>query len=160
MASRLLRTKLAIDNCQNHLDESNAWGSEVESYLTQHVLVVLCAEIQQELYSLLENRANQASDSELRDFAVKTGKKVLRSIGKREVAGFVGFFGSRAKEYLNQNLDDQQVTLYNNAVSNRHDVAHSSGANITFRELETIIIAASNLLDVVEQAISFNRDAA
>lgn len=160
MESRLLRTQLSVDSCRTHLEESEAWGSEVESYLTQHILVILCAEVQQEFYSILESRANESQDTELKNFALMTGKRVLRSIVKSEVTGFVGYFGSEAKEYLNQNVNDREITLYNNAVSNRNDVAHSSGSNITFREIDEILIAARNFIRVVEQAISLNRSAA
>ncbi|WNL39611.1 hypothetical protein RN346_03395 [Halomonas sp. PAMB 3232] len=160
MTTRLLRTRLAVDNCRSHLEESNSWGTEIEAYLTQHILVIMCAEIQQELYLILENRAEEASDEELKAFAVATGKKVLRSVGKTEIANFVGNFGSSAKNHLNSNLDDREVTLYSNAISNRHDVAHSSGSNITFRELENILTPASKLIDAVERAISTAREAA
>ena len=160
MTKRLLRTRLAVENCHTHLDESSSWGSEIESYLTQHVLVIMCAEIQQELYAVLERRAGEASDEELKSFAVATGKKVLRSVGKKEIANFVGHFGSEAKELLNQIVDDKEITLYSNAISNRHDIAHKTGANVTFRELEDILKSASNLIDAVERAISTAREAA
>ena len=160
MAKRLLRTRLAVDNCHAHLEECSSWGTEIESYLTQHVLVIMCAEIQQELYSVIEERAGEASDEELKSFAVATGKKVLRSVGKKEIANFVGHFGSDAKEFLNQIVDEKEITLYSNAISNRHDVAHNTGANVTFRELEDILKSASNLIDSVKRAISSSREIA
>lgn len=160
MEMLLLRTQLAFDNCQEHLNISNAWGSAIESYLTQHVLVIMCADVQQEIYSVVEKRADMADDVALKNYAVATCKKVLRSIGKGEVAGFVGHFGGDAKEYLNNNIDDEDVTIYNNAVSSRHDVAHSIGVNVTFRELEDAIKAARKLITVVSEAISLNMTAA
>lgn len=160
MESKLLRTQLSVDSCRTHIETAEAWGSEIESYLTQHVLVILCAEVQQEFYSILESRANEAQDTELKNFALMAGKRVLRSIGKSEVAGFVGYFGNEAKEYLNQHVDEREITLYNNAVSSRHDVAHSTGSNITFREIDDILVAARNFIGVFEQAISLNRNAA
>jgi len=160
MDKLLLRSQLAFDNCQEHLEKSNAWGTEIESYLTQHVLVIMCADIQQELYRVLEQRAEKAGDIPLKTYAVATCKRVLRSIGKSEVAGFVGYFGSNAKEFLDNNIDDKEVTIYNNAVSGRHDVAHKSGANITFRELEEAMNAARNVIKVVSKAISLDVEAA
>lgn len=154
MDKLLLRTQLAFDNCQEHLEESKAWGTEIESYLTQHVLVIMCAEIQQELYSVLEARAAKTGDESLKNYAVATGKRVLRSIGKSEVAGFVGYFGGHAKDYLNAHVNDEEVTKYNNAVSGRHDVAHKSGANITFRELGDAMKAARNVIAIVSESIS------
>lgn len=160
MGSLLLRTQLAFDNCKNHLDESNAWNTEIESYLTQHVLVIMCADVQQEIYKVVEKRVDLADDSAIKNFAVASCKRVLRSVGKSEIAGFVGHFGADAKSYLNNQVEDEIVTNYNNAVTNRHDIAHSSGSNITFRELETAIEAARALIQAVSEAISINIDAA
>jgi len=160
MDKLLLRTQLAFDNCKEHLEKSGALGTEIESYLTQHVLVVLCADVQQELYSTLEKRAEKAGDVALKDYAVATCKRVLRSIGKKEVVGFVGYFGREAKDYLNANVNDVEVQLYNNAVSGRHDVAHKTGSNITFRELALAMNAARNFINVVSKAISLGIKAA
>lgn len=156
----LLRTQLAFDNCKQHLDESKAWDSEIESYLTQHVLVIMCADVQQEIYKVVEQRVEKADDIALKNFATAACKRVLRSIGKNEVAGFVGHFGDDAKSHLNEKMEDAVVTIYNNAVLNRHDVAHNSGSNITFRELEKAIAAARTLIGVVSDAISLNQQAA
>jgi hypothetical protein len=157
MNAKLLKTQLAIDSCRQHLESSQAWGTDIESYLSQHILVVLCADIQQVLYTVLEERADAAKDIELKHFAVTTGKRVLRSVGKGEIANFVGFFGEEAKAYLNTNIDDREVTLYNNAVSSRHDIAHKTGSNITFRELSDILEAAKKIINAVESAISSER---
>lgn len=160
MGKLLLRTQLAFDNCKQHLDKTSAWDSEIESYLTQHVLVIMCADVQQEIYKVVEKRVEKADDAALKRFTIATCKRVLRSIGKSEVAGFVGHFGEDAKAHLNQQMDEAAVTIYNNAVLNRHDVAHSNGSNITFRELEGAISAARTLISVVSDAISLDRQAA
>ena len=161
MTQRLLRTQLIIENCERHLKSVNTDEKlEIESYLTQHALVVMCADIQQELYSILERRANMARDAELTNFSISAGKKVLRSIGKGELSGFVSNFSNEAKIFLNSHADDREVTLYNSAVSNRHDVAHKGGTNVTFRELKDIVIAAEHILELVEQSISPGRPAA
>lgn len=160
MDKLLLKTQLAFENCRNHLDETNTWSTEIESYLTQHILVIMCADIQQEIYRVVEKRADMTDDSALKVFTVAACKKILRSIGKSDLAGFVGHFGVKAKTHLNEKVDDSLVTIYNNAVSNRHDVAHSSGTNITFRELETAIRAARSLIEVVSEAISLSSEAA
>lgn len=149
-----LRTKAALENCRNHLDGADAWNTEIESYLTQHLLVILCAEIQQEIYFSLEQRAHLNGDVELKNFAVASGKKILRSVSKKDIANFVGMFGTRAKEHLNENVGDQEVTLYNNAVSKRHDIAHNNGTNITFRELAEIVSSAEKLIIAISNAIS------
>lgn len=151
---RFLRTKAVMETCRCHLDESSAWSTEIESFLTQHILIVMCAEIQQEIYITLETRAQLYGDVELKEFAVASGKKILRSVGKKDLANFVGMFGSRAKTHLNGSIDDHEITLYNNAVAKRHDIAHNSGSNITFRELSDILHSAEKLVNAIGNAIS------
>ncbi|MGC0836443.1 HEPN domain-containing protein [Pantoea agglomerans] len=149
-----IRTKAAIETCSIHLDATQSRNTEIESYLTQHILVIMCAEIQQEIYLALENRAHLNGDSELKNFAVASGKKILRSVSKKDIANFVGMFGARAKDHLNNNVDDAEVTLYNNAIAKRHDVAHNNGTNITFNELVKIINSAEKLILAIGCAIS------
>ncbi|RMR06518.1 hypothetical protein ALP17_03735 [Pseudomonas savastanoi] len=149
----MLRTQSALAECKEHLSRTDAWNSEIESFLTQHVLVLLCAEIQQSIYSILEARLDGSDDPDVKNFAISTGKRCLRSVGKNEISGFLGFFSVSAKNYLNENIDEKTVSLYNNAITSRHDVAHSSGTKITFGELEKIIEASIEFLSVVNDAI-------
>lgn len=153
MDKRLIRTKAAIEDCERHLDASGASGSEIESYLTQHILVILCADMQQEIYRIAEKRAETVRDQELINYVSSTGRRILRSIKKDEIAAFVGMFSAEAKEKLNALVDDSDVTVYNNAVSNRHDVAHKHGAQITFRELKNTTSVAEKILDAVEKSL-------
>ena len=80
---------------------SDAFGTEIESYLTQYLLVVLCADIQQEIYRLSEERASVAEDTALSSYVSSTAHKVLRSVRKDEIATFVGMFGVESKKKLN-----------------------------------------------------------
>lgn len=153
MEKRLLRTKATTEDCERHLDSSGASGTEIESYLTQHILVILCAEMQQEIYQIVEQRAKTSKDSELVNYVASSGRRILRSIKKDEIATFVGMFGREAKDKLNALVNDGDVTIYNNAVSNRHDVAHKHGAQITFKELKDTTSIAEKLLDAVEKSL-------
>lgn len=153
MGKRLLRTNAAIEDCERHLEDSAATGTEIESYLTQHILVLLCADMQQEIYQIAEERSRTANDVDLVSYVSLSCRRILRSVRKDEIATFVGMFGVEAKARLNELVEDSEVALYNNAVSNRHDIAHRSGAQITFRELKATAIVAEKLLDAVEKSI-------
>lgn len=153
MDKLLLRTKSAIDDCEKHLTSCNVFGTEIESYLTQYLLVVLCADIQQEIYRLSENRASIAKDGGISAYVSATSRKVLRSVGKEDIAKFVGMFGPAAKAKLNSLINDADVTIFNNAVNNRHDIAHKQGALISFRELKNAVAIAQKILKSVEQSL-------
>lgn len=153
MEKLLLRTKSAVDDCEKHLTSSAAFGTEIESYLTQYLLVVLCADIQQEIYKISEARASVVKDDAISAYVAATARKVLRSVGKSDIAKFVEMFGPDHKSKLNNFINDADVTIFNNAVSNRHDVAHKQGIQITFRELKSAILVSQKILKGVERSL-------
>jgi hypothetical protein len=135
------------------INAAGAKGTEIESYLTQHVLVILCADIQQSIYEICEQRAEILNDQAMKNYVSSTARRVLRSVGKSDIATFVGMFGAQAKNKFNALLDDSEVSIFNNAVSYRHDVAHKQGAQISFRELQDGVSAADKVLDAVEESL-------
>ena len=150
----MLRTKLAVEDCEKHLSATGCLGSEIESYLTQYLLVVLCADIQQEIYKLAEARAALAADVVIQSYVGSTTRRVLRSVKKEDLSKFVALFGAGKKEQLNAVLDDVDVTIFNNAVSNRHDVAHSAGSQITLLELKKALFISEKILAAIKNAIA------
>ena len=102
--ARLVRTSAVIEDCEAIVRSPDVIGSPVESYLVQHTLVVLCAEIQQEVYEIVRARAAKADDQQLASFVSSAAQRVLRSVGKSELAGFVAFFGQAEKEKFNHLL--------------------------------------------------------
>jgi hypothetical protein len=156
MNELMLRTKTAIADCESHLKSTNSYGTEIESYLTQHLLVIFCAEIQQEIYKIVDERSDVSNDEGLRVFVRSSGRRTLRSVGKAEIANFLELFGAQAKEKFNSLLDDKDITVYNNAVQNRHDVAHRHGVQISFEEVKDALAAANKILEAVKAAIFVN----
>jgi hypothetical protein len=154
MSRLLLRTNAALEDCERHLVAVSAVGTEIESYLTQYLLVILCAEVQQELYSLAESRAATAKDEALTSFIALSSRKVLRSVKKSEIAGFLEMFGSGCKEKFNGKIDEPSVVVYDNAVANRHDVAHKNGSQVTFKELKDAVLMAEKLLIAAAESIA------
>ena len=153
MGKLLLRTKSAMKDCEKHLESSDSFGTEIESYLTQYLLVVLCAGIQQEIYQLSEERASVANDAALSAYVSASARRVLRSVGKEEIAKFVGMFGAETKAKLNSLVNEADVAVFNNAVNNRHEVAHKQGAQLTFRELKDAVLIAEKILSAIAQSL-------
>ncbi|WP_121968431.1 HEPN domain-containing protein [Leptolyngbya sp. BC1307] len=153
MPAPLLKTQTIIDDCESFLESSGGYGSPIESYLVQYALVILCADVQQEIYAIVKRRADTISDRQISAFVSTVCNRVLRSVSKKEIASFVGFFGEEEKNKFNDLLDDAEVTRYNNAVSNRHDVAHRGGVQITFRELKEAKVSAIKILSAMATVI-------
>ena len=110
--------------------------------------------MEQGILEIANQRAAKVSDAALHEFVSVAGKRVLRSIQKSEIADFVGSFGVKYKNAFNDELDDRDVQLYNNAVQERHKVAHQRiGSTIGFRELGTVIAAARKILDSIKNVL-------
>jgi len=154
MDKHLLRTLTAIEECEEHLNGSGAFGSSIESYLTQHILILLSADIQQAIYSIVNERAAKPNDLALEMFVVSASKRILRSVMKEDIAKLSAMFGNECKTLLNSIIEDVDVTTYNNAIANRHDIAHKTGVNITFKELKKAVSAALKLIYAFKQSIN------
>jgi uncharacterized protein (UPF0332 family) len=150
----LLRTNAAIQDCERHLEATGTYGTEIESYLTQYLLVILCVDVQQEIYRLAENSASTVSDAGLAFFVAASARKIFRSVSKKEIANFIEMFGTECKQKLSAQIDDAEVTIYSNAVSSRHEVAHNAGILVSFRELKEATAVAGKLLTAAAQSLS------
>ena len=101
MDKYLLRTNGVVKDCERHLMATKTSGTEIESYLTQHTLIILCAEMQQEIYRIAEERAALTNDNHIYNYVGASSKRVLRSVTKSDVANFIGMFGADIKRKLN-----------------------------------------------------------
>ena len=151
MTDYLLRTSGAIQDCEQHLSASGANGSPIESYLTQHIVVILCAEMQQEIYKLVDQKAKKNTDKLISNFVSSTQKKVLKSIETGAITGFIRLFSPDQGEIINKALSPQEVSMYNNVVDRRNAVAHKFGATITFLELKNAIDIAKKILITLQK---------
>jgi hypothetical protein len=154
----LLRTKTALKECQDHLEATAARGTVIESYLTQHILVLFSADMQQAIYELLEKKAEQVDQESIRLFISSAGKNILRGVKKNAVAGFVSYFGTVAKQRFDNCLidKDREITQYMNAIMNRDSVAHKQGAQVAFSEIQQAVDAAELILSGVKTALEIN----
>lgn len=154
----LLRTKTALKECQEHLKATAASGTAIESYLTQHILVLLSADMQQAIYGLLEKKAEQVSEKSIRGYVSSTRKNIIREVTKSGITGFVSRFGTDARRKFDDCLKDkeQEISWYGNAIVNRDSVAHRQGAQVTFSEILQAVAAAELILSAVEIALEIN----
>ena len=110
--------------------------------------------MEQGILEIANQRATKVTDAALHEFVSVAGKRVLRSIRKNEIAAFVGSFGASYRADFNAELDERDVQLYDNAVGERHKVAHQRlGSTIGFRELGTVIAAARKILDSIKNVL-------
>jgi hypothetical protein len=154
---RLIRIDQAIEACQAHLENSGATGTEIEAYLTRYLLVLICATFEEEIESLIIERAARSGDPGLESFVRSAVGLIFRSLKTSEIVGFLGRFGIDCKDRFRQELstNERAETFFNNIVTNRHDTAHSAGSNVSFSELVRFYSEGHVVLDAVKAALGF-----
>jgi len=133
---KLIRVDQTIDKCGEHLSNSSAYGTEIESLLTQSLLVIMCAEFEQQIEKIIQEKHAHISDKSIKDFIGSCVGAVFRSVKSGEISGLLNRFGSCYKEAFKKRTEENEraITYYNNIIVNRHGVAHSDGSKITFRD--------------------------
>lgn len=154
---RLVRIDQAIEACQAHLESSGATGTEIEAYLTRYLLILICATFEEEIESLIIERAAKSGDPGLESFVRSAVGQVFRSLKTSEIAGLLGRFGVDYKERFRQELTNTEraETFFNNIVTNRHDTAHSVGSNVSFAELVRFYSEGHVVLDAIKATLNF-----
>lgn len=151
--SVLLRTESALQEVSLHVEETGARGTQVEIFLAQHILVIMCAEMQQEIIRLIKARMDELGSAELSSFAVASCGKLFRSVMTSEIAGLLGNFSAACKESFNAQLGDRVVMQYNAAVKDRHSVAHKSGVQLTLNDVKAVLEDAKAVLSATVIAL-------
>jgi len=152
---RIARIEQTLEECEQHLYASSAYGTEIESLLTQSLLVLMCAEFEQTIEALVQEKCSSVADASIKEFLGSCVGVVFRSVKSSEMAGLLNRFGSPYKEAFKQKMEENSVavTFYNNIVTNRHAVAHSEGSNATLREVKQFYEKGHVVLDLFREAL-------
>jgi hypothetical protein len=127
-----------ITFCSEHLERSSGTGTIIESYLTQYLLVAMCAAFEEEIKKTILSRAAKARDRYLLAFVESCVGAIFRSARSSEIAGLLNRLSEDHKKDFQDRLsvNPRAETFFNNIVTNRHATAHRvSGSTITFKEL-------------------------
>lgn len=151
--SFLLRAGSALQEATQHVDDTGTRGTQVETFLAQHILVIMCAEMQQEIGRLIKTRIDELGSTEISNFTVASCGRLFRSVMTNEIAGLLGNFSAKCKESFNAQLGDRVVMQYNAAVKDRHAVAHKSGVQLTLSDAKAVLEDAAKVLYAASHAL-------
>lgn len=152
--SYLLRTRTAFEECKTHIEEEKLSGTPIEFFLTQYLLVLLSSNVQEEITKISIGAITHSPEcSYLEKYVTESIGRLFRSVAKSELAGMLGYFSEDVKNDFNSRLNEIDVSLYSNAISARHKVAHKSGSDISFIDLENGINGAVKIINAYEAAL-------
>ena len=152
---RISRIDRTLERCEKHLSSAQAYGTEIESLLTQSLLVVMYAEFERTIKDIVREKCLSIMDDSIKGFFESCVNTVIRGIKSSEITGLLGRFGPTHKEKFRQQIENNQraETYYSNILTNRHSVAHSEGSNATFQEVKKFYEEGHVLLDFFREAL-------
>ena len=132
------RINQALEDCENHLAATNSYNTQIERLLTDSLLVVISAEFEQKINSIIRERFDLIEDESLREL-IRVCIGTISRIRSTHMGDLLERFGADRKTAFRNEIDGSQdteraETFYNNLIINRHDTAHGIGSNLTFQE--------------------------
>jgi len=154
---KLVNVESAIKLCKEHLDNTGAKGTEIESILTKYLLVHICGAYETEIKRMVAQRAAKAGDKELESF-VRNSIKAFRSLRMEDIRGsLLGRFSDGCRAIFDSKISGTEAEIrFTNIVLNRHSLAHGSEINITFDELVESYYKAGKILTAIKEALGIN----
>ncbi len=148
---RLPQIDRVIEVCQKRLTDCGAMGTEIEIYLTNFLLVFMCATFEEHIEGLINDRASRSQDVFLATFVRSATSHLFRNPMTSAIAGLLGRFGDEHGERFKAEMrkNARAETFFNNLVLERHGTAHKAGSDLTFREVVNFYSEGHAVLDAV-----------
>lgn len=141
--------------CTYHLNSTNTKGTDIESFLTQFLLVRICGQYEKEIERIINERCQKFGDVELASFIQKTFQshqhlklddirgKILKKFSNEMVTRF---------DTIIKNTEPE--IRYRNIVTNRDAGAHGGTVNMTFDELLLSHNEAKKVLHILSEILN------
>src|SRR5205085_1522766 len=122
-----------IRQCEQHLNTTRAWNTEVENYLVGYLLVRICAEYEARIAILVQRRCARINDIYLLNFAHWGAKVATKNFNISDISGMLGKFGADYQKAFSDAVSNQDChRAWDNIYTNRITVAHGNGGvNLT-----------------------------
>ena len=148
---RLVRIDTALEDCESHLASSESFGTPIDSLLTYSLLVVIYAEFEQQINSIVRQRCDSIEDDSLREIVLSCIGNVSR-IKSSDIGDLLKRFGANRRAAFRYEIgasigNQQAETSYNNLITNRNDTAHGIGSNLTFADVKRFYEEGHVVLD-------------
>lgn len=159
MLSPLPRTERAIADFQNLLSQYPRTEDAIQSYLTSHINVLMCAEIEREVSRLFRERLEKGCQDEatlnyimwhIRLGAV--GNATVQEI-KEKLSFFGSEYGQRFDDAVRRSVGSDGIGRMSIAVKNRNATAHGIPPAIDFQEVAATYQIATAVVDAVRQTL-------
>jgi hypothetical protein len=157
---RISKIDIALADCEQAIAQTNAQGTRLESYFVGYLLVFMSACFQMEIHNIISGIVTTATaDIRIRNFIDNSVSRHFQSVQIDRLAILLGFFGPDRKRRFQRSIKSTPQnrlasTMYSNIITNRHATAHSSGSQMTFKDLKMAYLQGHVVLDQFSAALS------
>lgn len=153
MSISLDRTRFVTEEITDFLAIQAEKNRTIESYFTQHLLVVFYSETEQKIKKLVEQRLAQIEDRKVAKFIYSTNEGMLNRIKKGELNDLLQKFDCGEGDIIGDEFSPIEHQKYSGAIANRHQVSHGEGASMTLDEFLEVLDATEKILTFVQEKI-------
>ena len=148
------RIENAIQTCATHLDATGTRNTEIEGVLVGYLLTITYAEYEGAVRKIVAARGDLHNDERLSAFMTYAAERLIRSIAIGEIGGLLKRFDVVCHQAFQSKIaNTPSHTAFDNLLSNRQDVAHRLGANITLAEFQRFYQDSLPVFDAIEEAL-------
>ena len=144
-----------LSACESHLMSTKSKGTNMESFLTQFLLIRICGQFEQEIDNIMTARACECNDPELISF-IQSRFQSYKHLKLDDLRGNVlKKFGEHIRDNFDQQIKDKDPEIrYSNIITNRDTAVHQGTLQITFDELKISYFEAKKVLLAFESALN------
>ena len=150
---RIDRIDRLLAVCQEHLEATDSFGTEIETLLSSALLVRIYVAFEQQIGDIIAEKRDSIGDLAAR--AAFGDLTQVRGIRFRNLSDLFIALGDRYRADWNakRQQNPQAVTFYGLIVERRHRTAHLEGTTATFREVRAWYEAGHIVLDFFRETL-------
>ena len=150
---RIPRVDEALSRCKQVRSAAISTGLEVQDLLARALLVLIYAEFERVIRSVILKRCEEIPDAAVSQFVVSCVENVFRSLGIGALGGLLGRFDDESRREFQNRVDQNATNMYDSLMRNRNAAAHGEGVSPTLEEIEGYYLHAHVVLDHFREAL-------
>ena len=152
---RIDRIDRTLTVCESHLESTKTYNTEIESLLAGALLVIAYAEFETFVNDIIQDKAQSIETGIPPDLLRDDGSPGHRGMLTSQLSELIAYIGSEYKDRFKAKTTGNQraETFYNNIITNRHNLSHKSGSNVTYQEVNRFYEEGHVVLDYFREAL-------
>jgi hypothetical protein len=148
-----------IKTCEKHLQDTDSWGTEIETFLTRYILINMYATYDENIIRILGETRRVTPDCRIPDCLasqfVHNRAPKQRHISLDDIRGCLSSFSPSLKEEFDKK-SRKSTAEYITFIETRNSIAHQENPviSVTFKDLTRVYKSTLRILTSLEEALN------